>query len=138
MTLPYFHVCFQSWYCWQLGIHLDPRYPYVDIHFPCGWLSMGWGRGRQGIRIETLARWRQRIRAHNARVAAEASMDEQIDGCEYDRDGAIVFTSPYGDDWRFETMVLGWFDEPRTSRMDNVGRRVLEQRRGLFTRLARS
>ena len=31
-----------GWHCLSLGIHIDPRYPVVELHLPAGFLRVGW------------------------------------------------------------------------------------------------
>lgn len=31
-----------GWWCFSFGLHIDLRGPYVAIHFPGGFLQIGW------------------------------------------------------------------------------------------------
>jgi len=31
-----------GWHCFSVGIHIDLIGPYLDIHFPGGWATIGW------------------------------------------------------------------------------------------------
>ena len=35
-------VKFLGWWCFSLGIHIDLRAPHIALHFPGGFMAIGW------------------------------------------------------------------------------------------------
>ena len=77
-----------SWYFIQLGIHVDLQTPNVELHFPFGFLRVGW----QGATTPTREGWKKMVRRHHKDQGEPPEVAEAFIAAhqhEYPAEGAV-------------------------------------------------